>query len=709
MKKQWHALIAALIIIIMACSSLPEHNELSWYSKYTVPVVNNAFYIKDLLKSITVDSNFFITDPDTGSSNLGDTFTIHITKSDLKENESLLFNSNLLNLNYKFSQLFTSDLPKLYDTLNLLLPKDSLNSEVYFDGQVVSNFFKKLEIDTFNSDIKIKVINLTEGIEFQDGLLTINGLNQKSISKNFSLKETSIDTVLILESGDIELIDSINYELLVKYEKSEHEIQKMKIVLEFDFNGLSIKSAEIDDNYLNYSFEQELFLPVSVDGFYLYFLDFEKLEISGIIKNPFAFSLNSKILFNSLNNADSSNGEDSSYCLNLNIEANDKNGSFKESCFNIDFNKKRLTAFWDSSNQICYIPVLFSGCINASGNTVSINKDMEIGVSVDNPEVKVTELKGSYECTTFIEGKPDDFDMPLTELKDVLVAIRDKVKLTNNKLLVNLEFLMPESSLISDVTYWCIMMMYSDTEMVEDTLSWSMKDIKGKHYYQYEFEVNKMVNAFPDSIKYRIDYQFPKGTQIHLHDSLFQNADGKSSVIMNVNFDLELVSSLVWEINSDVCLDLGIINIPLNMLASSQAAVLKEKVFFTEFEILNNTNFRGLFFGLASKMENRSFLEEIKPDSFVNYFDNYSGDALYIPILGEDGIELPRRGDKKIDVRYLDNLNIAKVLQSDSIAVRFGVIVSPTTSDALIDTDFISINASATLEGVQSTDDLPIH
>lgn len=709
MKKQCHTLIAALMLIIIACSTSPEHDKLSWYSKYTVPVVNKAFYIKDLLSNIVVDSNFFITDPDTGNDNLGDTFTLHITKSDLKENESLLFNSNLLNFNYKFSQLFTSGLPKLYDTLNILLSEDSIGGEIHFNGQIVSSFFKMLKIDSINNYMKIKIANIAENVEFLDGALDLIEKEQKSVSQSFNLSETSIDTTLKLDLSGFELKDSINYELLIKYKKNEPEIKEMQIVLEFDFNELSIESAEINDLYIAYDFEQELYLPVSVDGFNLHFLDFEKLNISGIIKNPFPFSLNSKITINSLNSAEFLNNEDSVFTLSLNIDANDNESKFKESFFSINFNKKRLTAFWDSLYQICYMPVLVNGKINASGNTILVNKDMEVGISVYNPEVEVTELKGSYECTTFVEGKSDDFDMPLTELKDVLAAIRDKVKLTNNKLLVNLEFLMPESSLISDVTYWCIMMMYSDSEMVEDTLSWSMSDIKGHEYYQYEFEVNKMVNAFPDSIKYRIDYQFPKGTQIHLHDSLFQNANGKASVIMNVNFDLELISSLVWEINNDVCLDLGVIDIPLSMLTSSQAGVLKEKVFYTEFEILNNTNFGGLFFGLASKMENRNLLEAIKPDSFINYFDNYSANAFFIPLLGVDGIELPQRGDQKVDVRYLNNLNITKILESDSIAVRFGVLVSPTTSDALIDTDFISINASATLEGIQSTDDLPLH
>lgn len=726
MGKQWHILLTALLLTILGCSTSPSNDDLSWYAKYTVPLVNKSFYISDLLNELVQDTSFFITDPDTGTDNLGDTFSLHITKSDLKTYESILFNSEQLNFNYKFSNLSLCSLPIISDTISFSLSNDSLSSGILkLKDQIKTEFFNKLKFDSLENLLNLEVINISDSIVINSLNFILNDENNNLLLSDFT---ENIDPASSFKKqismSNSSLRNELPYEVLLKYSKIGKCKDEFKVVISLDFNDLTIISGELSDLYFNYNFEQQLYLPVSIDGFNLNYIDLIDIKLPLKIKNPFLFEVNAEILFNSMadlddvKNFDNGNWKESSSIINLGsrrknsfafkIDANESGNSFKESSVLIDFEDKRLFGLWDSLFHLCYVPVTVTGSIKSEGKILSVSNDLEIGIAVENPVTEINEIKGIYEKPYFVNGIPDDFDMPLTDLEHILSVIRDKVKLADNELSVKLQFIMPDSSLISDVKYWCIMMMYAGSEIVEDTLSWRMTDIVGGDINTYLFKVNNMVNTFPDSIKYRIDYEFPKGAEIHLMDTLFKNENGKSSIIMNVNFNLELTSSLVWEISEKVCIDLGVMDIPISLLSKKGDGVLKDKVFYTQFDICNQTNFSGRLISLGSAIEDRSSLESISIDSLLNLFSIYSQDTTFIPIIGNAGIELPGRGNVKEDLVYLSNDNMNKILDLDSMSIRFGLLVFPTELDALIDTDFVSINASATLEGVQSLNDLDL-
>lgn len=709
MKKLLCTLIAAVIVGI-SCSVSTNDDQLSWYAKYTMPIVNRSFFIADILKNIVLDSNFFITDPDTGNENPGDTFCLHIRKSDLKTYESDLFNSNDLNFTYKFSSFKIKGLPIISDTISIPVI-DNINElgKISIKKQLKTDLFKSIKIDSFSNLIKIKIENLTDSVLLNEIIFKLSGLDSTII---WDINGSSyIDSIVVSNL----IIDSIiEYEIIADLDVLKDHLDSLKLILSYDLNNIGLDFGKLLDHYIDFSFEQLFYIPITMDGFNLSYIDLIEVDLPITIKNPFPVSFNGALVMNSMSdlkdvkeNYWKNYGKNGALgnSLNFNIIGNKNGNSYTESKVDAQFRNKRLYAEWDSVFQICYVPITVSGKLVASGSDITLSKDMEIGISVNKPKTEINELKGLYKKPVVVVGKPDDFDMPLTNLENILSIIRDKVKLTDNELSVELEFLMPDSSRLSKVKYWCVMIMFAGNEKIIDTLSWTMEDIKGGDISKYLFEVNKMVNVFPDSIKYRIDYEFPSGSEIHLTDSLFKNEGGKSSVVMNVNFNLELISSLVWEINEDVSIDLGVIDIPISQIGDKGGLLLKEKVFYTEFNLHNQTNFSGRVYGLGSLIDKKDLLQKITVDSFISNFHYLSTDTLFTSIMGNDGLELPSRGEMKIDTVLLDNNTMNEVLTLDSLSLRLALKIFPTILDALVDTDFVSVNASATIEGIQSSDD----
>lgn len=706
MVKQWHTLIAALMFAGISCSTSSPDSELSWYAKYTVPVINKSFYISDILKEVMLDSNFFIIDPDTGNESEGDTFTLHIIKSDLKTYKSKLFNVNDLNFNYKFNNFLISNMPILTDTIAFVLnEKNIVDGSISIADKIESEFFKTIDFDSIENILNIEISNLSDSIELSE--IEINFEDIGSLNSNLDMINSVSNNSFIkkIDVSNLKIDSIINYNLDFKIPEDAYVGQEVKLAISFDINGLSLSKGEVFDQFLTFSFEQLIYVPITTDGFNLSYIDMEKIDLSFLIKNPFPVSFKGNVVFNSMSEL-SAESVYSDNTFNIHINENDSGAPFKLSNVDVEFENRRISGFWDSLFQVCYMPVTVAGILESKGEFVELSKDLEVGIAVDDPITKITQIKGNYKKSTFVEGKPDDFDMPLTDLEKILALIRDKVKLTDNQLSVELEFLMSDSSHLSEVNYFCIMMMYADSNIVEDTLSWTMKNIKGGDINTYHFEVNKMVNFFPDSIKYRIDYEFPINSEVRLTDTLFKNEDGKSIVVMNVNFNLELISSLVWEISEGVNIDLGVIKIPVGFNKNSASKLLKEKAFYTEFNILNETNFSGKLFALSSNIADLEMLESLEIDSFIVDFQKLCEDTNFLPIMGDCGVALPLRGKSEMDTIIVGQATMGQILNVDSLALRLALQIFPTKLDALVDTDFISLNASATLEGVQSWDDI---
>lgn len=721
MKWQFYALFAALVLYVSGCTLEPVSNELSWYSKYSFPIINESFLIGELLKGLVSDTNLFVEDPDTGEFSIGDTFVLNINTSDIKSYDSEIIDLNMIDFEYEFSDISLSDLPLLKEfVIDSFIKAVGDTGDVFIDGEISMGDFDFVELVGEGEEVSVKIINLLDSLELE-GLEILF----------FSDDDTAflIKTDSLIGFGDsLELVSSINNSIVLsgdlKYQIKTKALNALKGVLDtggisisIDLNGLSLKDAKIKDVYIDYSFVQTLDIPVTVDGFSLHYVDMANLHMPLKVRNPFPFKLKSEIELLSGVNLDSADYynlttfKDLKNCdidfqsLDIEIEANSAGSNFKESFFEVDLKDVRLFSEWNDLLGISYVPVKVKGEITSTGADIEVSDGMIASINIENGKSEITEIKGVYERESYVEGKETDFEMPLDNLDDLLDVIRDNVKLADNNLDVNLEFLMKDSSLLSDVKYWCIMMMYRGADIVADTLSWEMTDIVGGVLNSYNFEVNNMVNSFPDSIKYRIDYLFPEGAVIHLMDSMFCNEGGKSSVDMNVQFNLLLKSSLVWQIDSAMVLDLGIVKAPLEFDKGS-VALLSDKVFTTQFEIKNETNFSGQIYGLGVQGMHKSLLDSLTMDSVLNNVESFSANANYLPLLGVDGISLPERGVVVSDSIVFIGNSIEELVESDSMFMRFGVVITPSSLDALLDTDFISLSASIAVEGVHSTDDL---
>ncbi len=702
-----------LVMILLHSCSMPTSSEenVSWAVNYTVPLANITYQITDLFTQIASDSTFSIEDPDNDSLSLGDTLNVNYSSHDTTLYSFPLLNPNSFNKEISLSEFSLKDLPPLETTFSI--PDDFLinnSTMTLLKETYISPHFENIQFETPDDSIFLTIKNLSESIINSEISLSLNNEHgtvlQLELPKLLNPGESEIIQIPI---EDLELTDSTEFVLAMNIDSNDIFSVGEFLDIAVDFGGLDIIEAIVVDSFINYEFEYTTEIIVPSDSFIINFVDFSTLHIPLTLYNPFPLELHLQT------NIPSVVDREYAQLHNIRTESDipsemDESFSKGKSTFeigehtnnlNLRFDNVRILPQQNDSHSI--IPLHFKGKISTTGAMVSLKSLGNFSIKTEQNSIEFKEISGYYNRDSFFEGDVTSFTLPFQGDSKTFEDMRDIVKFVNNDLSVDINFLMRDSSTISKMNYWCIMEMYCGDTISSDTLQWSMENIKDETSNVYHFDFSSVVNSFPDSIKYRVNYEFPQNEPVHFRDSLFVNEVEQSSISIPVMFNMDLKTAFVWDVSDTIILDLGTQSIPL-AFEDSWYEPLNEKSIQLDFDIFNQSNISGRMFALAVTEEDSEVLDSLTPKELTDQFVTQQFDSRFIQLLGADALTIPPRNSSSHNMAILSEDDLPKILYSDTVMLRMCVMLLPSEVDALIDTDFLGLNASISLSGEQSTD-----
>ncbi len=701
-----------LVTILLHSCSMPTSSEenVSWAVNYTVPLANITYPITDLFKQIASDSTFSIEDPHDDSLNLGDTLNVNYSSLDTTTYSFSLLNQRLFTNEISMSEFSLKDLPPLNTTFSI--PDTSTHNDsgtTTFTEKYISQYFNNILFDSSDS-ASVTFTNVSDMVINSETNLFLN--NQHGTFLELALPDSlnpGESKTIRIPVNNLELTDETEFVLSMNIDSSDEFSEGEFLNIAIDLNGLDIIDAIIIDSFVNYAFDYTTDIIVPNDSFIVDYVDFSTLHIPLILNNPFPVELKVQTHIPSVIDREyaQQNNIKSESDIPTNIDDSFLKGNTDFEIFEnenyllINFENVRILP--KSKDTLSVIPLQLHGTASSNGTMVTLKSIEKLKIQAEEINVEFNELLGSYNKDAFFEGDVTSFSLPFQGDSEAFEDMRDIVKFINNDLSVNINFLMRDSSTISKMNYWCIMEMYCGSDISSDTLQWSMDDIKDNSSNLYHFDFSSVVNSFPDSIKYRVNYEFPQDEPVHFRDSLFVNDVDNSSISIPVMFNMDLKTAFVWDVSDTIILDLGMQSIPLSF-ENSWYEPLNEKSVQLDFDIFNQSNISGRMFALAGTEQNREALDSLTPKELSNQFVTQQFDSRFIQLLGADALTIPPRNESSQNIVILAEDDLPKILYSDSVMLRMCVMLFPSEVDALIDTDFLGLNASISLSGEQSTD-----
>ncbi|MGD9201156.1 MAG: hypothetical protein PVI26_06315, partial [Chitinispirillia bacterium] len=494
--------------------------------------------------------------------------------------------------------------------------------------------------------------------------------------------------------------------------------------VKIDINKQKIDKALLDDSFIDYSFAFDYDLHFTKDNFNIHYLDFSEMNLPIEITNgtcwdfEISYSIGNifKIPYCKNNKIESvrdliTHNIDSTFFLgkdfvSLIIEGVPDPFIHKNQQFILNLRDARFLPEWNDILLVNHIPVNIKGTINKNNKKVYVDKHSFACIQIKSPQIDFVELKGYYLKDKKFVNSPKYFSSPLSGISNICKSIRNKLKLVKNELMLNIEFPLTDSTSLTQIDYEIILYQPNTSEQAGDTLIFSMDSVKNNAIYNYNFEVDKIVNSFPDSLCYILSYTFPGNSELIFCKDVFNNSPNYSSIDIQSEIKTDLKLNLIWEITDTVKINLDDMYIPISFNKNNLPFV-RDKKLSIHYSLTNQSNLTGYIFGLGTTEEyyhelHKLSTDEISPDIFLT--DNKAN--CFFPIYGIPGFLLPDRSDSITDSITYNESIMSDILSSDSLLVRWALFLLPSKADALTDTDHIYLDGQLSLEGIQSIETL---
>jgi len=713
-------LILALFFMgsLLQCTSPLGSDQTAWYVKYTLPLLKQKFYVSQLLTDSTIQY-------DSDTLNQGDTLFFQLTDTFTNYYDEELFNLTDFSESASLGVITLQDLPVLEvpfsipDYVPFLgdLPGDfPMFTSVYAEVSGIDY----ITFDTASDSVILSLENRSAGIDFKN--LDI------SITTDFD-PPLFLDTVPFIAAGSTVNVKipmagrkiGAGYTVTVEatLARGTHINPGDELVFSIDFNGLKIREASAIDSLLDISHTEKVLVPVCEDSFNLAHIDIDYVHLPVTVKNgsQFEFSISARV--ENLWNADYCNLQsldslaeiedgplDSIYYLGdalpeYTVAPGDNTPSVPPQHFQFIVDRARLFPVWDFYNQQSYAPVYVTLRVRHEGKKVVVNSETSAAISLTKPSLHFSRILGHYTKIAVTEGELTVIPVLPPEFSEFLRTVRGKLTLQKAEIDFGMEFLIPDSSVLSKVNYMCSLYDPSPGG-ISDTLRWHTDSVVKNREFSYNFEVGELINTFPDTLAYKVDYYFAPYEPVILCQGLLKSDGGFSYVHLPVKVRQNTVLYGIWGIEDTIRY---VFESPITALPISgkQIEALKDKNLEFIFSFINHTNFSGRFFGLAASMEEKDALFALEEDEIGPQVLETEAGKKFIPVLGPKGFILPARNDTSENSIILTRDNIEKLTESDSVFVRWELLLPPTTTDALRDSDYVFVDGKMVIEGAQST------
>lgn len=228
-----------------------------------------------------------------------------------------------------------------------------------------------------------------------------------------------------------------------------------------------------------------------------------------------------------------------------------------------------------------------------------------------------------------------------------------------------------------------------------------LKNISSNSVYTRNVEMNSLINDWPEKLSFDTRIVIPRNTNI-----TFSNKENKNSITVGVNVLWNLQIPFAWHVLDTIITELqpqtiGFDSINLDLLNRIENARVNIKLNAT-----NNSNLNIVIHALVASEKNKEELMAF-PDSLICHKDiqYFAGENIFC-VFGSDGLEIAPRGNKCSSITQLNFNETSIILSKEKCFMRLFLKMPSCAPDQFANTDFIDLNAVASIEGIGRTDSL---
>ncbi len=708
------SLIITLFTLFTQCANPVDDPPLKWETNASVPISNKSFFLKKEFNNLFSWDSIKVVDNRPADKDSLDTLVFSIekfssnffetTEDSLRDNRYRNVLGPLSLGNTKPIQL-TSPLPAAQGnfTAPLTVTLDSIYEITFYDTitntltiAVTNNSTAQLSNVIIGSPtLGADTIPLIAPNSTVNAILPVYG---KKAGHTVSMTVSAIKTI---GSGNITIKMNFDNVTASSVKALDYLLQfHREFISDYEITDtVAIDYVDLGDGFFYYTFQNSANIPLSVRREHLH------LWISSFCQRTGRNSIDALAGLSHSDSIDAYYGSIST--SSILVQPKTELDLLKSSLA-----KTRLFTMWDENLKKTITKVKYTiETTPARGDTLELNASDSIVFTIRSSSFKFEEFVGTTmeQYSRFSDTQKVFLDIPWN--RSSLDSLRGRFflqKVTGN-IVANPE-LVDSISFIDTMKVQFV--VYSPESLsVQDSTSTLFHHVCNDSTYQRSIDITDVTNLFPDTIYVAAKTVIPKGTKMKVRNDLSATDPDYSKYIGRMRIKLNnsyfLNSDLDWIVTDTVNMDLGSSTFEVPE-ALRYVRKLEDKKGYFDALIANHSNLNMYLYALLAPRSRMAALDSIDANRFtflVNHPDSARAQG-FVHFLGTKGVYLPKRDSVFANQVFWDNDALDSIVMSDSCKWRWQLRFVPGNRDALRDVDYLMINSSLRVEGINNMDSL---
>jgi hypothetical protein len=372
----------------------------------------------------------------------------------------------------------------------------------------------------------------------------------------------------------------------------------------------------------------------------------------------------------------------------------------------------RLFTFWDSTlnktvTQVKYV----IETAPPRGDTVSLTSSDSIVFVIWSSSFKFEEFLGTTKEQYVRSGDTQKVFLDVPWNRSALDSLRGRFTL--QKVIGNIvaDPVLTDSFSYIDTMKVNFVVFSPESLAIKDSSSATFVHVCNDSSFNRSVDITDVTNLFPDTLYVAAKMTIPVGTKMKVRNDLtisdpdYSKYIGRMRIRLNNSYFFN--SDLDWVIKDTVMMDLGSGNFKVPEALRYVRKLESKKAWFNTL-IGNYSNLNMYLFALLAPQSRMKALDSIDGNR-LTYLLNHPDSARahgFVHFFGTKGIYIPKRDSTYASEVFWDNNALDSIVMSDSCKWRWQLRFVPGSRDALRDVDYLKINSSFRVQGINNMDSL---
>lgn len=705
-----------MCMFYMKCANPVDDPPLQWETNTQVPVSNKSFFLREEFDNLFDWDSMSVADPRPGEKDTLDTlvFSIERFTTNLFETSQEALKNNRIKkvlgpLAIVNSPPFTLSSPIPSNAGQISIPftakLDSIYNVTFYD--TATNILSVTISNTSTATLTNIIISTsTLGSDTITNILpgaTANAelhVRGKSTGHTFSITLSASKTA---GAGVVSLRMSVTNLTASSIKAIDHLLQfKREYNSSYELTDtVAINYIDLADGFFFYEFSNSTDIPfmASREHYHMWIASFCKGKGIDSVKNLSEVS--------HLDSLESYYGK-----LKNNGITVQPNTSLEMAQSNLS--STRLFTFWDPALKKTVTKVRYIiETMPPHGDTVTLQSTDSVSFLIRATHFKFEELVGTVMEPYVRSGDTQKVFLDVPWNRSSLDSLRGRFLLQRVSGEITADPQLSDSLSYIDSMKVNFVIYSPESLAVKDSASATFTHVCNDSIFKRSIDITNVTNIFPDTIYIVSKMIIPSGTKMRIRNDLSSSDPDGSKYIGRMRIRLDnkyfLNSDLDWIVKDTVIMDLGSGTFEVPEILRYVKKLDDAKAWFNAL-IANQTNLNMYLHALLAPRSKMDELDSIDGNRFTFLLNNPDSARAsgFIHFLGTEGIYIPKRDSTYANEVFWDTPALDSIVSSDTCKWRWQLRFVPGNRDALRDVDYLKINSSLRVSGINNMDSLLI-